>query len=656
MTPPANTTDHAESLGLVSGRQTPIFLNRNFILLWCAYTVSALGDHLSEMALLDMQHALDRPDSTRIMAIMTFVFFLPFFLFGPAMGWLADRWPRKRIMIMADLVRAAALAMLFVFFQWLFKSLDGSQWERLDELGNPTGLFSPWVYAAPLLIVGVFAAMFSPSRAAMLPTLVRTDQIIRANGLMNAMGPIASIASYLLGAYLVTRYGDKMCFRADALTFLASAGFILFIIPPPRRATLRTPNTASRGLRTGLAYCRSHRRVIELLLFTVIFWSAATVIRSTIPALVKGIFGGDLADIANYNAAVGLGLLTGAFAIGAFGEALKSQIAISWSFLFAGLSILALAVVFVMQTGFWTGAACLFLACMFGSVILVSANALLQKTVPDYIRGRVFGVKDVVTVGGILLATGWLGIPHWRNIDRYVPFILIVVGGTLFVTGVWVTRVRLRRGRFRPAVEFWRNLSEFHNRLLARVRRHGPCTIPTTGPVILAANHACSIDPFLLISTSPNRYPSFMVAREYTRIPLFGRLIKLIECIPVNRTGVDTASIKASLRHLADGRVLGIFPQGRIPRPDEPLKVQEGVGMLALRGGATVIPAHISGTRYSDGVTVPFLRLHRAVVRYGPPVDLSPWQGREKDRAAYREVAEHIMERINALAPTAKHR
>ncbi|MBU1238167.1 hypothetical protein KJ865_00540, partial [Myxococcota bacterium] len=64
-TPPANTTDHAESLGLVSGRQTPIFLNRNFILLWCAYTVSALGDHLSEMALLDMQHALDRPDSTR---------------------------------------------------------------------------------------------------------------------------------------------------------------------------------------------------------------------------------------------------------------------------------------------------------------------------------------------------------------------------------------------------------------------------------------------------------------------------------------------------------------------------------------------------------------------------------------------------------------
>ncbi len=652
MTQSANTTDHADSSGFVSGHRTPIFLNRNFILLWCAYTVSALGDHLSEMALLNMQHALDRPDSTRIMAIMTFVFFLPFFLFGPAMGWLADRWPRKWIMITADLVRAAAIAMLFLFFHWLFDALGGSQWDLRDGLGNPTGLFSPWVYAAPLLIVGTFAAMFSPSRAAMLPTLVRTDQIIRANGLMNAMGPIASIASYLLGAYLVTSFGEQMCFRADAITFLASAAFILFISAPPLRAIPRKPNSAGRGLRMGLTYCRSHRRVIELLLFTVIFWSAATVIRSTIPALVKGVFGGTLADIANYNAAVGLGLLTGAFAIGAFGEALKSQIAISWSFLLAGLAILGLAVVFVLQTGFWTGAICLFLACMFGSVILVSANALLQKIVPDHIRGRVFGVKDVVTIGGVLLATGWLGIPHWQNIDRYVPVILIAVGMVLFITGVWIIRTRLRRGRFRPAVEFWRNLAEFHNRLVARVRRHGPCTIPATGPVILAANHGCSLDPLLLISTSPNRYPSFMVAREYMRVPLFGRIIKLIECIPVNRTGVDTASIKAALRHLADGRVLGIFPQGRIQRPDEPRELQEGVALLALRGGATVIPAHISGAHHSDSVVTPFLRPHRAVVRYGPPVDLSPWQGREKDRTAYREVAEHIMERINVLAPT----
>src|SRR5262249_38880302 len=79
------------------------------------------------------------------------------------------------------------------------------------------------------------------------------------------------------------------------------------------------------------------------------------------------------------------------------------------------------------------------------------------------------------------------------------------------------------------------------------------------------------------------------------------RLVKMVECVPVNRTGMDVASVKAALRHLKDGRVLGIFPQGGIRRPGEPLEIREGVGLLALRSGATVIPAYISGTRYFDG-------------------------------------------------------
>jgi len=61
--------------------------NRNFILLWCAYAVSAMGDHLSEMAILKTQNALDaQVDMTALNARMTFTFFLPFFLFSAAAG------------------------------------------------------------------------------------------------------------------------------------------------------------------------------------------------------------------------------------------------------------------------------------------------------------------------------------------------------------------------------------------------------------------------------------------------------------------------------------------------------------------------------------------------------------------------------------------
>ena len=630
-----------------------IFRNRNFILLWCAYTASALGDHLSEMAILYMQDATHRADSTRISAIMLFSFFLPYFLLGPVMGWLADRLPRKWTMIAADLIRAAFMFSLTAVFALVFTAYADSNWRAQLAATHSFPSLSPWLYAMPLLITGIFAAMFSPSRAAMLPTLIRQDQIVRGNGLMNAMGPIASIASFLIGAKIVEAFqqdGPRFSFLADAATFLASASLLLFIVPPRRRVSAVARSRGKQSLSEGFRYCRSHRRVIELIAFTVVFWSAASAVRSVIPALV-GHIGGEVGDIAYFNAALGIGMLLGAMTLALLGDTLKSDLAIGWSFVGAGLAVIWLAVVWLLPIGDVGCYVGMFFTGVFGSGVLVSANALLQKVVPDCFRGRVFGVKDVVSMGGLLLATGFLGIPEWRNIDDYVPWILAVVGAGLLASGITATVVRLKRGRFGPFLTFCKNLSEFYCRLWSRARRVGICTLPLEGPVILAANHNSTLDPFVLTVCSPNRVPGFMIAAEFAKIPIFRRLIEAMECVPVTRSGVDTASVKAALRHLAAGKLLGIFPQGGVQDPAEPPKVREGVGMLALRSGATVIPACISGIKYSDGVFAPFLRRHHAVVRFGKPIDLSPWKGREKDRTAYREVAEHIMERIVALKP-----
>jgi 1-acyl-sn-glycerol-3-phosphate acyltransferase len=437
----------------------------------------------------------------------------------------------------------------------------------------------------------------------------------------------------------------------DGLTFVASATFILFIVPPPRRVIGSGGAPKKSGLLDGWSYCRRHRRVIELIGFTVLFWSAAGVVRSTIPALVGHVFEGTIKEIGYFTATLGVGMLAGALILAYFGDALRSEIAISWSLKGAGASVLWLAVVFMALPYRVAGGVGLFLTGMFGSGVLVGANALLQKVVPDFFRGRVFGFKDVASVGGLLLATGALAIPEWPHVDRYVPVLLIGVGVMLVVSGVTATIVRLRRGRFSLAINFWKNLNEFYCRAWARVRRVGPCTIPPSGPVIVAANHRSALDPFVLIATSPNRFLSFMIAREFAEIPLFGRLVRMIECVAVNRTGVDTASVKASLRHLSNGRCLGIFPEGRIRLEGELLKVHEGVALLALRGGATVVPAYITGLHPSRSIYRAFFRRHQAVVRYGPPIDLARWRGREKDRAAYREAAEHIMEAINAMKP-----
>lgn len=634
-----------------------LFSNRNFILLWIAYGISAFGDHLSEMALLKLQHALDPgvTDVTRRQAVMTFVFMFPFFALGPIFGVVADRLPRKWIMVTADVVRAAIIFEMLVILTRLHRWLEPGTADS-----DPLSL---WVAMLPLLLLGMFAAMFSPARLALLPTLIRPDQIVRANASTAGLGMIASIASAVVGGWLVDNVSVTANFKLDSLTFVASGLCILMIRPPPR------PEAADRGhglasLTNGFRYVARHRRVAELILISAILWAGASIMRSVIPAIVKDVFGGSYADIGIYQGLLGGGLLLGSIILTVLGGSLRSELAISWSLKLAGVSglLVAASVQFRWHQGFC--AAGIILIGMFGAGIQVSVNALLQRITPDFVRGRVFGVNDLCTMTGLLLATGVLGIPEWPNIDRHIAWIAGLTSLGLFAAGMWTTMVRLRRGRFGRAITFVTNLNQFYCRFWARVQRDGICTVPAHGPVIVAANHCSSLDPFLLSATSPNRFVSFMIAKEFAGFPLFRRIVELIECVPVNRTAVDVSSIKAALRHLESGRCLGIFPQGRIVFPGDELGVRDGVGMLALRSGATVVPAYISGVhqrpffggKYGDffSLLAPLLIRQRARVRYGKPIDLSPWKGRERDKSAYAEVSRDIMDHISALAADEK--
>ena len=340
--------------------------------------------------------------------------------------------------------------------------------------------------------------------------------------------------------------------------------------------------------------------------------------------------------------------------------ALRSELAASWCLKLTGLCGLFLAIAASLKWGRASCGTLIFLIGFFGAGIQVSVYALLQRIVPNNLRGRVFGVNDLCSMAGLLLATGFLAIPHWPNIDRYIASIMAITSLCLIASGITATSIRLKRGHFGRSLTFTRNFNEFYCRLMARVRREGLCTIPAHGPVIIAANHNSTLDPFVLNAVSPNRSMGFLIAREYASLPGLGWLVRKIECVPVSRGENDIGSVKAVLRHLEEGKAIGIFPTGHIQPRDEPPATREGIGMIALRSGATVIPAYIDGlsppiywsrSRLKDllSMAVPFFQRHRALVRFGRPVDLSAWRGREKDRAAFKEVADHIMREVMRL-------
>ncbi len=621
-------------------RRWALLGNGNFILLWCAYGVSAMGDHLAEMAILKTQNVVSADvDVTPLDARMTFLFFVPFLLLAPLTGLMADRLPRRGLMIVADLARCLVL---FLF-------------ATLMAFSEPWG---SWGKFLPLLLVGAFATLFSPARSALLPTLIRRDQLIRANGLIAGLGVIATMFALLLGGYLADHdYAPRFVFRIDAVTFLGSAVLLMMLRAPHRASRTGVSPGASgflRNLAAGFRYARCHRRVLELLLVGALVWFCGALVKCVMPAVVRDVYGGSYQDIGLFRAFLGIGFILGAAVISTLSGALRSEIAITWGlFGIAGSIALFAASAFLPLPGamlYAIGAVGVVGAGLFGVWVMASFNALLQRIVPDRFRGRVFGVKDVVCTAALLCATGLLGIPAWAHIDRWAGYILLAVAAITAVACCVTFRIRQSRSEFTVLLTAAANLNEFIAKSWWRLRRIGRSTVPHDGPVIVTANHRCSIDPMLLSAAVRCRRLAFMVAAEYTNWPIAGQLMRLVDCIPVRREMHDTAATKQALRHLRQGRALGVFIEGRIVPPGEEPEPKDGVALLALRTGAVVIPAYISGTVFRANLVKGLFVRHNARVRFGPPVDLDEFRAGKPDRTAIRAATLKVFAAIAALA------
>ena len=166
-------------------------------------------------------------------------------------------------------------------------------------------------------------------------------------------------------------------------------------------------------------------------------------------------------------------------------------------------------------------------------------------------------------------------------------------------------KVRALRGLVRFYAHAWH-----HTRVLS------PCPIPAQGAAILICNHVSGIDPLLLQATCP-RVITWMMAREYYELPILRSAFERLGYIPVSRGTRDSASLKAALRALSAGKVLGIFPEGRIAPSKELLPLQPGVALMAARTGAPVYPAYLGGIQRNMTIARGLLDRQDVTIAYG---------------------------------------
>jgi 1-acyl-sn-glycerol-3-phosphate acyltransferase len=183
--------------------------------------------------------------------------------------------------------------------------------------------------------------------------------------------------------------------------------------------------------------------------------------------------------------------------------------------------------------------------------------------------------------------------------------------------------------------EFAREVTRVFFKVFYNLRAEGVENIPADGGVILCSNHISTLDP-PLIGTPLNRRIHFMAKAELFKIPLFKQLITVLGAFPVKRGSVSKETIRYAQKLLAEGGMLGIFPEGTRGGGGMGKK---GAASLALRAGATVIPVAIIG-RY---------RLFRQMkIVYGKPVDLSRFAG-QSNSETLEEATELIMDSIRKL-------
>jgi MFS family permease len=366
------TTETTKTTAGARGLGTP------FRLLFTASTGSNLGDGVLLAAVPLLARRLS--DDPLAVSSVTVAATLPWLLFGLAAGAIVDRTDRRRAMVRTDVVRCAGLAVF--------------------ALAISTGSPSLAVVIATVFLVGAAETIFDTAAQAVLPTLVATDRLERANGrLFGAQTATNGFVGPPMGALLFAA-GTALPFAVDAATFGFSA-VLLFRLPRPgfdRPATSTSRRTTLRqDVGEGLAWLWRHDGVRAFAIGAAVVNLAHTAAMAVAVILVRDELGGSELAFGFTLAGAAAGSVAGSLLAASIVEragrrraVLGAIVAFALSLLWAGLAPNAFAAAL--------GLAAFGLA---GEVWNVVAVSYRQARVPGHLLGRVMATYRVIAYGAM---------------------------------------------------------------------------------------------------------------------------------------------------------------------------------------------------------------------------------------------------------------
>ena len=428
--------DSVMAAGTKSGSFRTALGRRDFRLVLSGLAVSAVGDWMYGVALL--AYIFEQTRSATWVAAAAILRLVPYLVLGTIGGLVADRFERRAVMLVCDVVRA-----VLMFALALLAAMDG-----------------PVLLAIVIVLFSASTATpYFPAVAAMTPALVPEDDLAAANSLMSVIDNIALALGPMIGGFLLIAGEPSLAFAFNALTFVASALCVLGVHTRSRGGEENEEGGLRARLVAGFAAIKGSADVAMML--AVLAASAMLYGQESVLLLYvsKDLLGTGADGIAFLFAAIGVGGLLGAWVSNRLAKDPRLGRTLIVSMLLSGAALVGVAFVSVpiASYAFLTldGA---------GAVILdVLAVTLLQRVVPGSVMARVFGILIMIAVGGTLV--GSAVAPITFSVLGLRPALLIAGGLMPLLALVGLPRFRALNKRSQEAAAKTEQVVELLGRL-----------------------------------------------------------------------------------------------------------------------------------------------------------------------------------------------